>query len=232
MAALISLRGVEMTYERQTALEGVTLDIRAGDYLAVVGENGGGKTTLLCAILGLRAPSRGSVTLGAGFSRGGLGYLPQQSPLQKDFPASCAEVALSGCLGRLGARPFYSRRDRLLAENALERAGVSELRDVPYRELSGGQRQRVLFARALCATERLIVLDEPTNGLDPAGSGLIYGILRELNSEGVAVVMVSHDIAAAKREARDILHLAARPLYHGPASGYDPAEYEGGTGNA
>lgn len=227
-AALISLLGIEMAYERQAALEGVTLDVSPGDYLAVVGENGGGKTTLLSAILGLRAPSRGSVTLGAGFDRTMLGYLPQQSPFQRDFPASCMEVALSGCLGGLGLRPFYGREHKKRAEAALERAGVYDLRKTPYRELSGGQRQRVLFARALCAAERMIVLDEPTNGLDPSGSALIYETLRELNRSGVAVVMVSHDVASAKREAKDILHLAARPLYHGGSDGYDPARYEGG----
>ncbi|MBR6025862.1 MAG: metal ABC transporter ATP-binding protein, partial [Firmicutes bacterium] len=179
----------------------------AGDYLCIVGENGSGKTTLMKTLLGLRQPASGSITIGDGLKKNEIGYLPQQTIVQKDFPASVREVVLSGCQSRLQGRPFYSKELKSLAESNMKRMGVDSISDKCYRDLSGGQQQRVLLARALCAAEKVLLLDEPVSGLDPMVTAEMYSLIEGLNREGITIIMISHDIHAAVRYASHILHI-------------------------
>ena len=219
--ALLSCQNLSVGYEGKPVLQNLSFEIFAGDYLCIVGENGSGKTTLMKTLLGLQPPIGGSILTGDGLQRNEIGYLPQQTSLQRDFPASVQEVVLSGCLNRCGLRPFYNRAERELSRSRMERLGVLPLRNRCYRELSGGQQQRVLLARALCATRRLLLLDEPVSGLDPAATADMYAIIRRLNREdGITVVMISHDISSAVREADHILHLSHHPLFFGTTEEY------------
>ena len=218
---LLGCRDVSVAYEGGIALSGVSFEVDAGDYLCVVGENGSGKSTLVKALLELEPIREGAVLTGEGLKRDEIGYLPQQTSLQKDFPANVWEVVLSGCLNRRGARPFYTRGERARARANMEKLGVAPFAKKPYRALSGGQQQRVALARALSATTRLIVLDEPVAGLDPVATQELYGLIESINREGIAVIMVSHDIRAAARYASHILHLAGKPLYFGSREGYE-----------
>ena len=227
--SLLTCENATFAYEGRTVLRNISFDVEKGDYLAVVGENGAGKTTLIKGLLGLKEPVSGNLSYGWGLESDQIGYLPQQGPLRCDFPASVEEVTLSGCLNRCGLRPFYTRAERMLAHVWLERLGLSGLHGRCYRELSGGQRQRVLLARALCASRSLLMLDEPVSGLDPEASVEMYAALRRLNREDrLTIVMVSHDVAAAVREAGRILHLGRRPLFLGAAADY-PASAAGMT---
>jgi zinc transport system ATP-binding protein len=197
----------------------VSFAVDEGDYICVVGENGSGKSTLIHMVAGLVKPTSGSISL-AGPGRSEMGYLPQQAPVQKDFPASVAEVVLTGRLNRTRLIPILRKRDAIAADAALERLGILSLRQSAYRELSGGQRQRVLLARAICASKKLLVLDEPVTGLDPLAQADMYGIIRELNAEGMTVLMVSHDVAGAVLSANRILHMATGALFFGDTEEY------------
>ena len=218
--SLIDCRDLCLAYEGKTAVRDLTFHVEAGDYLCIVGENGSGKSTLIKALLGLKKPKSGSITYGDGLRRTELGYLPQQTPAQKDFPASVWEVVLSGCR----ANPFYPASEKRRASACLEKLGLTALKSACYRELSGGQQQRVLLARALCATGRLLLLDEPVTGLDPVISAELYRVIQDLNDEGVAIIMVSHDVDCAIERARTILHLRRVPLFFGPAEAYATSE--------
>lgn len=187
--------------------------VGAGECLCVTGSNGTGKTTLLKCIAGLESPLGGIISMAEGLSRGGVGYVPQQAPMQHDFPASVREVVLSGRQARRGWRPFYTAEDRRCAAAAMERLGVAGLEKRCYRELSGGQRQRVLIARALCGECRLVLLDEPTNGLDETAAKSLCQTVREVNAAGVATVMVTHDRSAALAVATHILKLGGEASF-------------------
>ena len=165
--SLISCENLAFAYEGMTVLQNVNFTVGQGDYLCIIGENGAGKSTLMKGLLGLKKPSAGSVTFGDGLRAREIGYLPQQTPVQKDFPASVQEVVLSGCLSGMGLRPFYGKEEREKAARNIEALEITDLKDRCYRDLSGGQQQRVLLARALCATKKVILLDEPVAGLDP-----------------------------------------------------------------
>ena len=204
--ALITCRDLALGDESHAILEHLSFSVNAGDYLCIVGENGSGKSTLMRTLLGLQKPLGGSITFGDGMKANEIGYLPQQTAIQKDFPATVWEIVLSGCQARVGGRAFYSKSEKALAKENLSRMGMTEYRRRCYRELSGGQQQRVLLARALCATKKLLLLDEPVAGLDPKVTAEMYALIGRLNREGVTVVMVSHDIAAAVRYATHILH--------------------------
>jgi len=204
---LLTVRDLALGYESTTILEHLSFTVNAGDYLCIVGENGSGKSTLMKTLLHLRAPRGGEILTGDGLKTNEIGYLPQQTVVQKDFPASVREIVLSGCLGRTKNRLFYSAEDRKIADENMERMGISAFRDRCYRDLSGGQQQRVLLARALCATRKLLLLDEPVAGLDPIVTAEMYSLIRELNQEGVTIIMISHDIEAAVRDASHILHI-------------------------
>ena len=217
--AQLTCTGLELGYEGHTVLRGVDFSVNAGDYLCIVGENGSGKSTLMKTILGLIRPAGGKITWGEGLKENEIGYLPQQTVVQKDFPATVREVVLSGCQGRAGRRPFYSRAEKELARMNMERMGVIPFSGRCYRELSGGQQQRVLLARALCATRKILLLDEPVSGLDPRVTAEMYELIRRLNQEGVTIIMISHDIAAAVRYASHILHVGSK-IFYGTAADY------------
>ena len=226
MAQLIG-KDVTLGYEGNVVIEHLNFSVQAGDYLYIVGENGSGKSTLMKAILGLKSPMAGTITTGDGLQPDEIGYLPQQTALQRDFPASVFEVVLSGRLNSLGRRFFYSKEDKREAERNLERMGMLEFKGRCYQELSGGQQQRVLLARALCATSKLLLLDEPVAGLDPVATGEMYNLLKLINlCDGVTVIMVSHDVAAAERYATHILQLGHSQLYFGTVAGYHGSEAE------
>ena len=218
---LIVCRDVSLGYEGQTVLSHLNLTIRDGDYLCIVGDNGSGKSTLLRGLLGLLAPQSGEILRAPELERGAVGYLPQQTRAQRDFPATVLEVALSGCLNQKGSRFFYTRAQKSQALMNLGKLGVLEWQDKSYRELSGGQQQRVLLARALCAAGRLLILDEPITGLDPAAAQDLYKTLSYLNTkEGMAIVMVTHDLGPALRSARSVLHIGQRGTFLGPVADY------------
>ena len=210
---------VSLGYEGDVILSGLTFSVSAGDYLCIVGENGSGKSTLLKTILGLTPPLAGRVLWGDGLHRNEVGYLPQQTPVQRDFPASVWEIVLSGCQARCGLRPFYNREEKALAARHIERMRLTELKNRCYRDLSGGQQQRVLLARALCATQKLLLLDEPVSGLDPVVTAEMYKLIRSLHEEGITVIMISHDIDAAVRYATHILHIG-QTVFFGPRDEY------------
>ena len=221
MNPIIKCEHTDFGYENHDAVIDLNLEIYPGDYLCVVGENGSGKSTLIKGMLGLLKPTGGSLSVADALKRGGIGYLPQQTAAQKDFPATVQEVVLSGTLSRRGNRPFYSRAERKLAAHNLERLGIEHLKQKCYRELSGGQQQRVLIARALCATEQLLILDEPITGLDPSAIQDFYHLIKKLNKEdGITIIMVSHDIGNVISQANKILHLHRRVVFCGTAEAY------------
>lgn len=219
--AILECRNLCFAYEGKQVLEGVNFSLNAGDYLCVVGENGSGKSTLIKGLLGLKAPEQGSILLSDGLKATEIGYLPQQTQVQRDFPASVYEVVLSGCLNSLGNRLFYSKELKQRALENMERMGIEDLRGESYQNLSGGQQQRVLLARALCATKKLLLLDEPVTGLDPIASGEMYNLIKLINlCDNISVIMVSHDIHEAVRYATHILHLGHTQLFFGTAAEY------------
>lgn len=221
MNPIIKCEHADFGYENQDAVVDLNLEIYPGDYLCVVGENGSGKSTLIKGMLGLLKPTGGTLTVADDLKRGGIGYLPQQTAAQKDFPATVQEVVLSGTLSRRGNRPFYSMAERKLAAHNLERLGIEYLKNKCYRELSGGQQQRVLIARALCATEQLLILDEPITGLDPSAIQDFYHLVKKLNKEdGITIIMVSHDIGNVISQANKILHLHRNVVFCGTAEEY------------
>lgn len=206
--AQLSCQNLTVGYDGRTVLQGLNFEVKPGDYLCIVGENGSGKSTLMKTILGLQAPIGGRILTGDGLRKNEIGYLPQQTQTQKDFPASVREIVLSGCQGRCGSRPFYSKEEKRLAEENIGKMGIGSLTKRCYRELSGGQQQRVLLARALCATRKMLLLDEPVSGLDPRVTAEMYGLIETLNrEEGITVMMISHDISAALKYASHILHI-------------------------
>lgn len=194
-------------YEGKEIVSGLSFSVSKGDYVCIVGENGSGKSTLVKVLLGLHAPISGEVKRTRELAHG-IGYLPQQTAVQRDFPASVEEIVLSGFAGHMGLRPFYTKKEKECVRANMERLGVASLAKRCYRELSGGQQQRVLLARALCATGELLLLDEPVSGLDPKATAELYAIIEELNrKDGITVLMVSHDIASALVCADRILHI-------------------------
>ena len=211
--AQLTCQELTVGYEGKAVLQGLNFQVSAGDYLCIVGENGSGKSTLMKTILGLQPPLRGRVVTGDGLSRNEIGYLPQQTVVQKDFPASVSEIVLSGCQARCGSRPFYNKEEKRLAADAMEKMQITPLCGRCYRELSGGQQQRVLLARALCATQSMLLLDEPVSGLDPKVTTEMYALIEALNGEGITVIMISHDMTAALRYASHILHIGAEVFF-------------------
>lgn len=225
--ALIEVNDLSLSYENLNVTENLNFTVNSGDYLCIVGENGSGKSTLVKALLSLKKPDGGSVTFGDGLIQKEIGYLPQQTIAQKDFPASVYEVVLSGCLNSRGIKPFYSSKERKTALENIERMGITELKQRSYRELSGGQQQRVLLARALCATRKLLLLDEPVSGLDPMVTAEMYGLISDINNSGVTVIMVTHDLAAALRYANRILCLREDGYFFGTPEEFRKSDIAG-----
>ena len=212
---------VTLGYEGKVVTENLNFTVNRGDYLCIVGENGSGKSTLIKALLQLKAPLNGTISTGDGLNDNEIGYLPQQTIVQKDFPASVKEIVLSGCLNRCGIRPFYNKEEKSLAIENMKKLGITNLANRCYRELSGGQQQRVLLARALCATRKMLLLDEPVAGLDPKVTLEMYDLIASLNhNDGITIIMVSHDICAAIKYATHVLHVGYKPLFFGTKEDY------------
>lgn len=221
--ALLTVQDLSLGYDSHIIVKDMSFSVNEGDYLCIVGENGSGKTTLMRTLLRLQEPLSGRILTGDGLKDNEIGYLPQQTAVQKDFPASVKEIVLSGCQGRCGMKPFYGREEKQLAEENMDRMGILPLAKRCYRELSGGQQQRVLLARALCATRKVLLLDEPVAGLDPKVTGEMYETISQLNKNGITVIMISHDIAAALRYASHILHIGDS-VYFGTKDEYMNSE--------
>lgn len=213
MEMLLKADNVSLGYDGKTVAEGIGFEVLRGDYLCVVGENGSGKSTLIKALTGINPPLSGSIEKSPKLKNGGIGYLPQQTDLQRDFPASVREIVLSGCLKSGKFRPFYTKSDRKTASENMEKMGIKNLENKCFRELSGGQRQRVLLARALCAGRELLILDEPVSGLDTLAEKEMYSVIKELNDEGIAVIMITHDIKAAEKYADKFLVIGKEVFY-------------------
>ena len=212
--AQIICQNLSLGYDAKVILHDLSFSVDAGNYLCIVGENGSGKSTLMKTVLGLQAPIHGKVSTGDGLRPNEIGYLPQQTVVQKDFPASVREIVLSGCQGRCGLRPFYRHKEKQLALAAMKKMGVFDLSKRCYRELSGGQQQRVLLARALCATQKILLLDEPVTGLDPKVTAELYRLIDELNHrDGITVIMISHDVTTAVVHASHILYIGKKLFF-------------------
>ena len=222
--SMIEVNDLRLGYENRVIIEQLNFTVQTGDYLCIVGENGSGKSTLMKTLLGLQKPMGGSIVFGDGLKKNEIGYLPQQTAVQRDFPASVREIVLSGCQARCGWRPFYNKAEKQLAEKNIERMGMIAYAGRCYRELSGGQQQRVLLARALCATQKILLLDEPVAGLDPKVTAEMYELIDSLHQEGITIIMISHDIKAALCYADHILHIGRR-IFFGTKEDYQNSDF-------
>lgn len=220
---LLQCKNVQLSYDGVDVLRGLSFDLKGGEYLCILGENGSGKSTLVKAILGLKQVSEGAIIYGDGLKAAEIGYMPQQNGAMRDFPASVYEIVLSGCRGR-SIGPFASAEQKKTADDSLHRLGIYDLKKRSYRELSGGQQQRVLLARALCATERLLLLDEPVAALDPLMTHELYQVIKQLNESGITVIMVSHDVTCSAEQATHILHLHGGGYFFGTSHEYMHSE--------
>ena len=220
----ITCRDLTIGYGSRIILKHLNFTVNEGDYLCIIGENGSGKSSLMRTILNLQNPINGQILYNHQIQQNGIGYLPQQTSRQKDFPASVREIVLSGCDRRSGFHPFYHASDKKKAVTAMQQLKITHLAHRCYRELSGGQQQRVLLARALCATKKILFLDEPVSGLDPEVTADFYALIRHLNRrEGITILMISHDLQATAADATHILHLGT-PFFYGLASDYFHSE--------
>lgn len=218
--AQITCKDLSFAYDGETVLSDINFSIDAGAYLCIVGENGSGKSTLMRGILGLKHPSKGEIIFDD-LKPTEIGYLPQQTQIQRDFPASVSEVVISGRLNSMRGRMFCNAEDKAAAAANMERLGIDDIADRCYLELSGGQQQRVLLARAMCATKKLLLLDEPVTGLDPVAANEMYNLIKLVNlCDNTSVIMISHDIHAAVRYATHILHLGHSQLFFGTTEQY------------
>lgn len=214
----IICENASLGYENRPIVKNLSFTVNAGDYLCILGENGSGKSTLMKTILNLTPPLAGSIRM-EDLKSTEIGYLPQQTQVRRDFPASVQEIVLSGFQGRCGLRPFYTKAEKALASENLERMGMAQFARKCYRDLSGGQQQRVLLARALCATRKCLLLDEPVSGLDPKATAQMYEIIAELHREGITIIMISHDLNAALDDATHVLHIGEK-LFFGTREEY------------
>lgn len=216
----IGCQNLTVGYDGRAIMKDINFTVNRGDYLCIIGENGAGKTTLLRTLLGLQPPVSGKILFGDGLERKRCGYLPQQTVIQRDFPASVSEIVLSGCQNRCGLRPFYRKEEKEYAHKMMEKMGIVHLADKCYRELSGGQQQRTLLARALCATQEMLFLDEPVSGLDPVATEEMYRLIEQINREDhITILMISHDIKAAVAYADHILEIG-KQIFLGTAQEY------------
>ncbi len=211
--SILKCEHLTLGYDGKAVVSDLNFEINKGDYLCIVGENGSGKSTLMKTILNLQSPLSGKIIMGDGLNKNEIGYLPQQTVVQRDFPASVWEIVLSGCLSSSPLKPFYSKGDKKRALENMERMNITALKNRCYRELSGGQQQRVLLARALCATKTLLLLDEPVSGLDPKVTAQMYSLIKELNGQGITIIMISHDIHAAVEYASHILYIGEKTFF-------------------
>lgn len=218
--AQLKCENLKLGYNSKVVAENISFEVNKGDYLCIVGENGSGKSTLMKTLLHLIKPLSGTIETGDGVLADEIGYLPQQTEVQRDFPASVKEIVLSGCQSRCGRRPFYNKAEKHLALDAMEKMGISNLAKKCYRELSGGQQQRTLLARAFCATQKMLLLDEPVTGLDPIATEEMYSLIKNLNDNGITIIMISHDVDAALKYATHVLHIG-KEVFFGKVGDYD-----------
>lgn len=218
--SLIECRAISVAYENKCIISNLTFSVNEGDYICIVGENGSGKSTLIKTILSLKEIIKGELILGEGLRRNEIGYLPQQTSIQRDFPANVLEIVLSGFMNKRKLTPFYSQKDKISADKNITRLGISDLKKRSYNELSGGQQQRVLLARALCATSKLLILDEPVSGLDPNVTQDMYQLIQAINKDGITIIMVSHDMRGTMKHASHILHLSNEGDFFGTVQEY------------
>lgn len=206
--AQILCKNLSVGYNGIVAARDISFSIEKGGYLCVVGENGSGKSTLIKTLLNLIKPILGTLEFGDGLTQKSIGYLPQKSELQNDFPASVREIVLSGFLGKKRVNAFYSREEKKEVTKILTMLGIASIENETFTKLSGGQMQRVLLARALCACGGLLVLDEPVSGLDPEATQEMYETVDRLNRENnISVIMISHDMKAVEKYAKQILRI-------------------------
>ena len=223
--ALISSKNVYLSYENNSVVEDLNFEVSKGDYLCIVGENGSGKSTLVKSILGLKSTAKGHLHFGDGLKSKEIGYMPQQTTVQKDFPASVYEVVLSGCITAKNGSVFFGKKLKQTAEEKMKNLDIYDIRNKCFRELSGGQQQRVLLARVFCATKKLLLLDEPVTGLDPVATAEFYELIDKINKEfGITVVMVSHDLLSSLKYATHILHLKKNKSFFGTKNEYLSSE--------
>ena len=221
MNNIIEVKDLAVSYGGKNVVEGLKFSVEQGDFLVIFGENGSGKSTLVKTLLNLKNPSKGKITFLNNLRQEEIGYLPQMQAVKKEFPASVWEVVLSGCLNKMGFLPFYTKKEKALAEKNLKLLSVYDLKNSCFRNLSGGQIQRVLLARALCSAQNLIILDEPVSGLDSNSTAEFYSAIQEINKAGMAVIMISHDISASLHMAKHVLNLCGSDSYFfGTASEY------------
>ena len=212
--AQIICRNLAIGYDGKAIVQNMNFSVNTGEYLCVIGENGAGKSTFMKTLLGLQPPIQGEILFGDNLKQNEIGYLPQQTEVQKDFPASVREIVLSGCQNQLGLRPFYNRKEKSYAEAILNKIQITDLAEQCYRELSGGQKQRVLLARALCATKKMLLLDEPVAGLDPKAAKEMYYLIQKINrEENITVIMISHDIQIAVNYASHVMKIGPNIFY-------------------
>ncbi len=209
----ITCESLTLGYDGKIILSDLSFSVNSRDYLCIVGENGSGKTTTMKTILGLLPAISGRIKLSEGLKHSDIGYLPQQSIVQRNFPASVWEIVLSGCLNHCGLRPFYNKAEKRIAKENIKKMGIEHLTKRCYRELSGGQMQRVLLARALSAASKILLLDEPVSGLDPVASKDLYNVIAELNKEDTTIIMISHDIDGVLDYASHILHVGKNTFF-------------------
>lgn len=226
--AQIKCENLSLGYESKEIVSGLSFHVNKGDYLCIVGENGSGKSTLMKALLGIHRQMKGEIIFGDGVKSGDIGYLPQQTATQRDFPASVEEIVMSGFQGKKRINPFYTDEEKQIAAENMHKMNVCSLRERCYRELSGGQQQRVLLARALCATGKVLLLDEPTSGLDPKVTADMYSLIKEINEkENITVIMISHDVEAVVRYSTHILHMG-NEIFFGTCEEYKKSDISKG----
>jgi zinc transport system ATP-binding protein len=218
-ATLISVNSLALSFENREIIHSLSFTVEEGDYLCIIGENGSGKSSLINALLGLIKPTSGKIIFKE-LNRSQIGVLPQQIPVERDFPATVCEVVTSGCLSRKQKGPFMSKDSKNIAFTNMEKLGITSLADRPFRELSGGQRQRVLISRALCAAEKLLILDEPVTGLDHATTADMYALFRDLNASGMTIISVTHDVKAALKYCNKILRVNKDSIFFGSTEEY------------
>lgn len=220
---ILTANQLAVGYDGKIVCDHINFQVEEGDYVCIIGENGAGKSTLLKTLLGLNQPMEGSIVFAENLQKKEIGYLPQQTIVQRDFPASVEEIVLSGFQGKMGLRPFYNHKERKKAKENMETMQIADLAKKCYRELSGGQQQRVLLARALCATERLLLLDEPVSGLDPRTMVELYQLIQKLNDAGITIIMISHDISMSMQYAKHVLYLGHHSFF-GTKEEYEKSE--------
>lgn len=231
----ITCKNVSFSYDGKTAVKNVSFTLNKGDYLCILGENGTGKSTIIKGLLGLIGTNYGSIEY-SDVKRTEIGYLPQIAEIPKNFPASVFEAVLHGRCDKLGLLPFFTAADKKIAMDNMKLLGIEKLKNKGFSTLSGGQKQRVLLARALCATEKILFLDEPVSGLDPIVTSEMYQIISDINKKNkISIIMISHDTKTAAEYATHILHLKKEPLFFGTSEDYKKTElyheFLGGCGH-